>query len=355
MTASELKEHIYEQDRIIEVLEELECHGISKTNSGFRCGLPNHRNRTSVDIKNSESLQTKVFISDDSVLRGDIVTLTMEIKSLNFYQALKYLHEFLGLSFTNTKPVEVAKAESPLDIFKKAKSRTRVKFDISTVESHGDDILEEYIPLLTLDWIREGIISKTAREFLIGFDSKRQRVVIPHRSYRDGSIVGIMGRTVIENYDILGIQKYLPLLAYPKSLNLYGLAENYDGIQEAGYVSVGEAEKHVLKRHSRLDRTCGSVCSHNLSGEQVSILIGLDVEIVICYDKDVSLKHIRSECEKFYGIRPVSYIYDEFNLLKDKESPSDKHDKIYKLLFNRRVKYDAKEHNEYIKMGSSAS
>ena len=132
-------------------------------------------------------------------------------------------------------------------------------------------------------------------------------------------------------------------------MNLYGLQENYEGIQKAGDVCVYESEKSVLKRHSRLDRTGVAVGSHNLSDEQVKILVGINVNITLAYDKDIPLKHIRSECERFYGLRNISYIYDKYDLLKEKDSPADAPNKIYNYLFKHRIKYDEKEHREYLK------
>jgi DNA primase len=86
-----------------------------------------------------------------------------------------------------------------------------------------------------------------------------------------------------------------------------------------------------------------------MSDEQIKILIGLDVEIVICYDQDISLHHIRSECERFYKIRPVSYVFDKWGILNSKESPADKELKIFNFMLKHRIKYGEKEHLEYLK------
>ena len=68
-----------------------------------------------------------------------------------------------------------------------------------------------------------------------------------------------------------------PLLAilYIKSLNLFGLYENYDSIQKAKQVTVVEAEKSVLKRDSLNDSTLVALSGHTMSEEQAAILIGL--------------------------------------------------------------------------------
>src|SRR5690606_33925601 len=123
--------------------------------------------------------------------------------------------------------------------------------------------------------------------------------------------------------------KYFPLKNFPKSMNLYGLQENYQYIQEAGYVAVFEAEKSVLKRHSRNDKTGVAVCCHDISEEQVKILIGLDVSIIIAFDQGISINHIRATCDLFYGIRSVYYIFDKYDVLKEKDSPADAENKIF--------------------------
>ena len=54
-------------------------------------------------------------------------------------------------------------------------------------------------------------------------------------------------------------------------------------------------------------------------------------------------------CEKFYGIRKVSYIWDSYDLLKSKDSPADAENKIYNFLFEFRRIYDENEHKKYLK------
>ena len=98
-----------------------------------------------------------------------------------------------------------------------------------------------------------------------------------------------------------------------------------------------------------MDDTCVSLQGKSMSEEQARVLIGLDSEIVIALDKDVDINEVRHICEKFYRIRPVSYIYDRWDLLDKKDSPTDKGDKIYRFLFKHMVKYDENEHKEYLR------
>ena len=90
---------------------------------------------------------------------------------------------------------------------------------------------------------------------------------------------------------------------------------------------------------------------HSISDEQVRIIIGIDVrEIVIAMDKDIDIEEIWHMCEKFYGIRKVSYIYDKYDLLNKKDSPADADNKIYNFLFQYRNVYDEKMHEKYMKI-----
>ena len=136
----------------------------------------------------------------------------------------------------------------------------------------------------------------------------------------------------------------------PKSINLYGLYENYSDIEKAGYITVFEAEKSVLKRDSLNDPTGVALAGHSISDEQVGIISGLNIkEVVIALDKDVPVEEVWCMCEKFYHLRKISYIWDKHDLLGDKDSPADVKNKIYEFLFKHRITYDEKMHKKYEK------
>ena len=102
----------------------------------------------------------------------------------------------------------------------------------------------------------------------------------------------------------------LSLIHIWKEINIYGLWENYKDIQKAGYIVIFEAEKSVLKRDSRMDPTGGAIEGHVLSDEQVRIILGTGVEeVIIAMDNDVPIEEVWNMCEKFYGLRTVSYTH----------------------------------------------
>lgn len=350
MTANELIQYIIDNEKIIPILEDLGCHHIKEYTKEYRSGLPSHSSKDNISIK-KETLKIKIYQSDSNIVRGNIFTLCQNIKNISFPEANRYIHNLFGLEYkfeiTKQNKTDI---KDPLEIFKKVKKRKN-QYDLNDLDVINEDCLSGYIPYPHIEWIREGIMPWTCKEFNIGYSVNRKRIVIPHRywSGNRNDYVGVIGRTIIKEWDILDIPKYFPLKNFPKTMNIYGLQENYQTIQEAGYVVVYEAEKSVLKRHSRNDGTGVAVCCHDISDEQVKILIGLNVDIIIAFDKGISVEHIRDTCDKFYGIRNIYYIYDKYDLLKEKEAPADAINKIYNYLFKYKILYDEKERKEYIK------
>lgn len=355
MTISELKEYIFKNNKIEYILESLGCHNIkhNEKHDYISASFPDGDNPQGINIRNNEYLNYRSFSRNVSYEDGkDIISLVEYITKKSFIEAIKYLHGVLNLEYKWQKKQEKPKDKNkydPLEIFKKIK-RAKKKVDVEDIHVLDEEVLDEYIPLLHIDWLKQGIMSWTAKKFGLAYSYKRKRVIIPMRAWNTGELLGINARTTIENWEELGIKKYFISPTYQKHLNLFGLYENYDAIQKAGYVVVYEAEKSVLKRDSLCDSTGVALSGHSMSEEQARILIGIDVnEIVIVLDKDVPVEEVWHMCEKFYNIRKVSYIWDSWGLLGEKDSPADASNKIYSFLFKYRVVYDAEKHNKYLK------
>ena len=347
INSNELKQYIIDNNKIFTILEGLGCHGIKEYINEYRAALPNKTNKTAICIK-KDTLESHICCSEIEK-HGDIFIIPMIIRNESFGKSNKYLHQLLNLKYEFNIKKPTKEKSDILDIFTKVKKIRHIVNQDNHI--YDENILREYIDLPHISWIREGIMPFTCKKFNIGYSYDKKRIIIPWRYWcgDENDYVGIVGRTTIPNYDILGIPKYFGIQPFPKSMNLYGLQENYMSIQSAGYVVVGESEKYVLKRHSRKDETCVAIGSHSISEEQVKILLGLNVDIIISFDKDIDIQTIRKECEKFYKIRNVYYIYDKWDLLNDKMSPSDLPNKKYEFMLKYKIKYDESEHNEYIK------
>lgn len=349
MTISELKQYIYEQNKIEYILEQIGCHNIAyhPNKEFYSCGNYNGDNKAAVNVRNNEYIgvinwtRTKEFGDN-----ADIITLVQYNKNMSFIEAVKYIHKILNLPFKFATRTETKKKFDPLNVFKRVLKCRRV-VDVNDIHILDDKLLDDYVPMLHIGWFRDGIMPWTREKFKLAYSYKHKRVIIPMRYWATGELLGFNKRTTVENYDEFGIKKYFLTPTYPKMLNLYGLYENYNSIQKAGYVVVYEAEKSVLKRDSLNDPTGVALSGHTMSDEQVRILAGLNVEVVIAMDKDISVDEVRHLCEKFKNIRKVSYILDKWDILAPKDSPADASNKDYQFLFNNRIAYDRNEQQKY--------
>ena len=356
MTVLELKKYIFHEGKIEFILNEIGCGHIvyHPTKEYYSCSNCNGDNKTAINISNNEYLNCRNYTREKEFdENSDLLTLVQYNKSLNnknfsFFDTVKYLHKLLGLPLTFKKQEEKKEIIDPLYIFKKVKAK-RKRQNVLDFQILDESELQDFVPYVHIDFFKEGIMPWTVKKFGLAYSYRFKRNVIPLRYWLTGELLGFNMRTSVENYELFDIKKYFITPGYPKQMNLFGLWENKQFIQEKGYVVVYEAEKSVLKRDSLNDSTGVAVSGHEISDEQVKILIGLNCEIIIAFDKDIDIDHIRHCCEKFYGIRKVSYIWDKYDLLGEKDSPADAQNKIFEFLMQYRVTYDYEEHNKYLK------
>lgn len=352
MDTVSLKKYIYENNKIEYVLQEIGCGNIKyHSNKDFySCSNYNGDNPGAVNVKNCPQLWVTNWTRQNEFPEGsDIFNLVQYSKQCSFVESVKYLHKILDLDYNPYKKQEKKEKFDPLNVFKRVLSARR-RVDVNEIHAISDEALNDYVPMLHISWFREGVMPWTREKFGIAYSYKHKRVVIPLRSWLDGSLLGFNQRTTIENYEELGISKYFITPSYQKSLNLYGLWENREEIEQKRYVVIVESEKSVLKRHSLNDGTCVALQGKTLSDEQLRIILGLDVdEVIVALDNDVPIEEVRYMCEKFYRFRKVSYVKDSWDLLDKKDSPCDVKNKVYNFLMKFRTTYDNSEHSKYLK------
>ena len=340
MLAHEIKEYIVENNLLIPLLEKMEFHNIKERESNdgkwISCSWKDGDNPNGVNI-NCETLFVRTFTHTN--IKSDIIQLVSYVYNLDFIGSLKRLHELLDIPYTKT----LRKEKDKIDILAPLRKYKNKNADNQEVKTYSMDSLKSYKQTNWVEWVKQGISNNIAKEFLICYDPLQERMLIPYRALdpKDDAIIGITGRSLLsaEVCKEFNIPKYLCVLPFKKTQTLYGYAENYSYIIEKGEVVVGESEKMVLQRASMFDRTCLAIGGHDLSKKQIRLLIGLNVNIVLALDKDVTEQEVRKQCMKFKGIRNVSYIIDKENLLDEKDAPVDKGDKIYKQLYKQKIKF----------------
>lgn len=351
MTVEDLKEYIYKENKIEYILENIGCHSIKyHTNKDyFSAANYNGDNTGAINIKNNNYLNCinhtrKKYFNENS----DLITLVGYNKNINFSESIKYIHKLLGLKFTYKKVDKSEEKIDPLQIFKRVRHHNR-KVNVLDFEVLDENILNDFLPNIHITWFREGIMPWTVNKFGLGYSYHWKRIIIPLRYWLTGELLGTNARTTVENYDEFNIPKYFITPTYPKNYNIFGLWEHMNDIIKLGYVVVYESEKSTLKRDSLMDYSGVSISGHSISDEQVRILIGLEVDVIISMDKDVSIEEIRYMCSKFYGIRNVYYTYDKYDLIGQKDSIADASNKIFEYLMKYKIKFDEHEHKEYLK------
>lgn len=350
-----LKEYIFEKQKIEFVLEKIGCHSIEyhPNKEYYSCANYNGDNTGAINVKNNPYLNVKNWTRTKNFdANADIITLVEYNKKMSFIQAIQFLHKILDLDFKfGEKPKEKTNKVDIVnqwDISTFTKHSHKKRVNVADIQVLDEELLHDYIPLLYIGWFREGVMPWTAKKFGLAYSYKRKRVIIPMRYWMTGELLGVNSRTTVENYEEFGIKKFFITPSYQKSINLFGLWENKEAIQKAGYVVVYESEKSVLKRDSLNDPTGVALSGHTLSDEQARILIGLNVNIIISMDNDIPIDEVRHMCEKFNNIRNVYYTHDKWGLLGKKDSIADTNNKTFNYLLNHKVKYDAEEHRKYL-------
>lgn len=356
MTVLALKEYIFQNKKIEYVLECIGCGHIKyhPQKNYYSCSNMNGDNKGAINIYNNSYLNCKNYTREREFGdNSDLLTLVQYNKKLenskfSFFDTVKYLHKILGLKLTYNQEENKIEKIDPLAVFKKVKYRKH-KVNVLDFNVISETELQDFVPYIHIDMFREGIMPWTVKKFKLAYSYRYKRTVIPLRYWLTGELLGFNMRTSVKNYDIFDIPKYFITPNYPKQMNLFGLWENKESIQEKGFVIIYESEKSVLKRDSLNDSTGVALSGCDLSEEQVKVLIGLNVEIILALDKDIPINQVRYNCERFYGIRNVSYIYDCWGLIGSKDSPADASNKIFEFMKKHRVNYDQNEHKEYLK------
>lgn len=353
MTTEELKRYINNNDKIPFVLEKCGCHHIKDHGKYVSAANPDGNNIGAINIYKNDWLNYVNYTRNVSAdMKQDIISLVQYAKKMNFVDAFKWLHNILGLQYTSSKrstPAPENKKEEIINIFKQYKE-SRKLCDIRDIKFMDPKELRDFEPRLYIGWLREGVLPNIAKKFGVMYSYQNSRVIIPIHYWLDGRVMGYNARTTIEDYELLNIPKFYISPGMRKQDNLYGLWQNREDIEKNKILFLCEPEKGVLKMASVGDNRWCALEGKTISSEQRRIILGLDIdEIVICLDKDVDVEKVWMLCEKFYGLKKISYVHDRWNLLGEKDSITDKCFKVRDYLIKHRIVYDEKVHKKYLR------
>lgn len=257
---------------------------------------------------------------------GNLFTLVMDIKNVNFPKALELICKWLKIKDESWKVIY------PFDGFYK-----KIYKSSKNAEVYLNEYQENILPssnALSQRFFEDGISFQIQEEWGIRYDFDGNNVLIPiHDSI--GRLVGCKARS--NEVDCPHDKRWFAYLPYPKTSIVYGYFENYKYIQQKRKVFIFEAEKSVLQCASFGFYIAVAIGGHNFSNKQVQYILSLMTEeIIVCFDNDVVEDEIIFESKKLLSKRflknKVGYILDSDHLTGDKSSPSDKGKKIFKKL-----------------------
>jgi DNA primase len=339
MQAYELKEYLSKnEDQVVRILEDLGMHHINTSHhKHISCGMPDGDNPSSTVVY-KDNMKVRAYTRDlgNKENGSDIFILIMFVKGISFPKSVRYAHKLLGIKFTYYNEEMNENKIDLLSRFRKIKKKRDRAYDYDT---HPEFILNKYDPLPHVDFIKDNILPKSYRKYDTRFDCFSQRIILTHRKWDTGEILGFFGRTTIPNWEELGLQKYIGIMPFDRGGNLYGLDINYEAIIKAGYVVVLESEKSIQQADSFGENATCAICCADVTREQRKILLSLNVDIIFAFDKGISLEHIDLTCKPFLNKRRIYYIYDNDNMLQDKESPTDNGVIIYEMLLSEKIEY----------------
>lgn len=326
-----IKERILNEDKLYDIYEAMGCEYIKPSGNRIEAQLPER-----FMSPNKRAVQTKLNANLSSSIRnmpdfkgGDIFHLVSfihhdkrgeeELKDDLFF-AKKFICELLGWTEYLKGGTFKTKKDylAPLKAILKTEKKRR---EIIPNPILPDDVMNQYYfygkPLPYKEWIEEGISYEVQMLYGVGFDLESKRIVFPLKN-RFGKIVGVKGRIMKDEDDD---RKYLYLYPCNNRYEWFSFHLALPHIITEKRVYIVESEKSVMKLYSNGVYNAIAIGASDISVEQVDIIksLGLDIEIVLCYDKGILIESIITQAEQFEN-RNVFAMFDSDNILEDEKS-----------------------------------
>lgn len=330
-----LKEYIYENNKIEEILQEINCHSIKYHSGGYwTCGNHDGDNSRAITVRNNESLFCINYTRNMTKknIPTDLLSLVCFNKNISFFEGLQYICGLLGISYYHDFEEDIPESLRITKLLYDMQQNLDQDEDDKPLKPISEKILTYYKPYVNDLFANDSINYETQKEFEIGYDEYSNRITIPIRS-EIGDLVGVKGRlfkTDINENEL----KYIYLEPCARSKILYGLNKTYPFIQKRGRCYIFEAEKACLQAWSYGCYHTVSIGGKKITNQQIEKLIRLGVDLVFAFDKDVTKIEIEEISNRFVDGISIYYIFDEDGILNEKESPTDNKEKFHYLVEN---------------------
>lgn len=259
---------------------------------------------------------------------------------MHFGSLVNWVAEKLGKAFGFGFNVESEIVRNTdLDWMRKVSKK---KIQHPALIEHSDRVLDVFDSHMSHpEFTNDNISPEAMDRFDIKYNAREDALVIPHRHWNTGKIVGLMNRSLNPVSVERGF-KYVPttvqgqMYNHSKHLNLYGLYHNIEIIKRLKKCVIFESEKSVMQCESYWAGNNFSLAlsGRNISQYQVDTLLSLGIdEIILATDKQfkepetkqeqLDIEYITRIGRRFAPYVRVYTLFDRYGLLDFKDSPSD--------------------------------
>lgn len=342
MDAKEIKKRLLEDDRIEKLLEELECEWIKREQRGIlvTAQLPDKfgsNNKRSVQVYLTEQMPAKIRTIGS--FKGDIFSLVSFLKfdtdinelQSTFKKSLKFIADIFGWNLSNSRSSRKKDYVAPL---KALASMSKNYAERVPNKEISERVLSNFRLAPNYQWYKEGISIKTQELYQVGYDYMTDRITIPIRN-ENGRLVGIKGRSINQR----DVNDYNPKYKYLYRCNMsqewFNMHIAKESIISEKKVFIFESEKSAMKMYTHGIKNTLAISSSDISEAQILMLkgLGIDIDIILCYDKDTDLDDIKRHADRITN-RDVYAILDIEDMLGEKDSPIDKGIDVWNKLLN---------------------
>lgn len=266
---------------------------------------------------------------------GNIYKWIQWTENLTFDQAVNKVADITNSDIKNYIESETVAFYKLLKRLNNPVHKAVIKRQLLDIER---DYRQKFLDEVPQEWVDEGISVNEIKKYEIRIDPLSNRIVYPVLD-AEYNCIGVKGRTRFEDYKALKIMKYMN---YNKIgiLDFFTFAKQAEPfIKQQNEVIIVEGIKSVMKLDQYGFHNVVSAETSVLNEYQIELLIRMQVKnVVIAFDKDVSMKKI-IECTKLLKkFTNVWVVYDKWKLLDKKDSPPDKGKDTWEILYERRMR-----------------
>jgi DNA primase len=327
-----LKEYIYENNYIEQILQSIGCHHVKYHPQGnpdpyWSAANKDGDNTTAINVYNKSSLRCVNYTRDmtnGKDIPTDIISLVCFTIGQSLFEGIKFICEIVGIDYYHNFEDDIPESLKITKLLYQMQSNIDDIDEDRPIKPISERILTYYKPYVNDMFLNDGISYETQKEFGIGYDESTNRITIPIYS-EINDLIGVKGRlfkTELEENEL----KYVYLEPCARNKILYGINKTYPFIKQQGSCIIGESEKSCMQLWSMGYQNCIGIGGSKVSSQQIEKLSRLGIDLIFAFDKDIPKQDIESIANRFVEGIPIYAIYDDKNILSEKASPMDRKD-----------------------------